>query len=509
MEDCFKVNKAKKPKQFGGKWNKQSILEFQKLSAALDLIIEECITTFYEPISKSICKLLAFEDQDTVPTLFVRGHCVSWNLLRKNIEAKHNDCLFIWVTPSDANPVNIALTAVKEAEDQDKKVRIDTFLAINTTTNFAAISERIGRLCSTSLNVLTLELNSPSQLADSITKELFLNSKGNLSSIQFAGDLLLLARRRYLVENYSLTEFRKCFILALINFCTSYQQSKKKDVHPHNLLQSYEHLLQGLSSLIQTSSETCSLESLLQLHYKIQTGEFFENEYLHLKNNSSKWKKEQWVARLRLLSKFLMNDEALQDKREACEDLIEHVSAPTENDENAVVEVPLKSKTKKTAADFLKNKQTAENKAKISEDQFKSVFIFLDDLFGNFLKSFVLPDLVGIDEDQKCLLRTSTTVELDVQLSGKNGQNPNCRNEDVCVIYQLLVNFNKECYTAELGDLFDAYKAIGIEDIRGCDLESRFFNAVGFLEYIGALQHVSDGVIRLLYLPSTTHNLFV
>lgn len=72
-------------------------------------------------------------------------------------------------------------------------------------------------------------------------------------------------------------------------------------------------------------------------------------------------------------------------------------------------------------------------------------------------------------------------------------------------MYHVLVDSNCETQQTDLNLAFEKFKAMLVNSkLSNCTLESRFFNALGQLEYTGVVVMGSEGIIRLVYLPTFT-----
>lgn len=70
-------------------------------------------------------------------------------------------------------------------------------------------------------------------------------------------------------------------------------------------------------------------------------------------------------------------------------------------------------------------------------------------------------------------------------------------------MYHVLVDLNTETQQTDINLTFEKFKALVINSkLPNCTIESRFYNALGQLEYIGAIVMGSEGVLRLVYLPT-------
>lgn len=76
--------------------------------------------------------------------------------------------------------------------------------------------DRINRLNYTFLNVSKLTLKPPSDLLYDVYDKLLNGSV--LGQVQISSEVLSVARKRYLYENFSLGEFRKTLVFALANY---------------------------------------------------------------------------------------------------------------------------------------------------------------------------------------------------------------------------------------------------------------------------------------------------
>lgn len=87
-------------------------------------------------------------------------------------------------------------------------------------TNFSNISQRISRILYLKLKVSTLQLPPPINFLEDISLELIQNHVLP-NNLRFSANLLMFANKRYLLENYSLKEYKKCLHFALADYSTN------------------------------------------------------------------------------------------------------------------------------------------------------------------------------------------------------------------------------------------------------------------------------------------------
>lgn len=75
---------------------------------------------------------------------------------------------------------------------------------------------------------------------------------------------------------------------------------------------------------------------------------------------------------------------------------------------------------------------------------------------------------------------------------------------DIVTLYHAIVDSNSESLQTDMLIAFEKFKAYLYETkIEKCDIQSRFFNALSQLEFIGAIVMASDDSFKLLYLPTS------
>lgn len=92
-------------------------------------------------------------------------------------------------------------------------------MVLNSPIMFSSVLDCVNRLSFTHLKVKKLVLDSPVNLLNCIYDKLINDS--SVYSVQISGEVLLFARKRYLYENFSLAELKKCLIFALANYVHS------------------------------------------------------------------------------------------------------------------------------------------------------------------------------------------------------------------------------------------------------------------------------------------------
>ncbi|KAI1731841.1 hypothetical protein Ddc_00680 [Ditylenchus destructor] len=440
---------------------------------------------------------------DRLPVLFIRGQYANdkWTFIQNHIKSEHTYCKFLPISASDAKPMIVIQNALKQKPqslfvllNQPESLEnnglieniieilhishVKTYLAINSTENPSAVCKRISRHSCTAFDVSIVELGSPADLLDGIMKKLLfhVDTRADLRGLRLSGELLHFARERYLFQNYSIEEFRKCLVCAMLMHCIASEacvnQISKGWVYVSEF--SYKHFLQGISCLLDYNPKEMSFENYLHVHCKLESG-----EYLKV---------------FKQLLVYLEQDECLEsDYGSKCKEIISLLAV--DDDQNVENRAP----TKTTRAEYLKNQKKSENKNKVTEPLAKQLLNFVEELLAcsKFEKSEMM---VTTNEKHSVFLRAATDIEFQTALNQSTNKESGFGQLDVCTICRLIVKFNSEALHIPLSEVFEVFKGENSFKSKDCDIdaESRFFNAIAYLDYVGVITCASEGFVKLI-----------
>ncbi|KAI1725344.1 hypothetical protein DdX_02000 [Ditylenchus destructor] len=459
-----------------------------------------------------------------LPVLFIRGQCANWTSIQNHIESEHTHCKFLLISASDAKPMILIQNALEKKPQslfvllrQPESLEnnglleniieilhishVNTYLAINSTENPSAVCKRISRHNCTAFDARIVELGSPADLLDGIMEKLLFraDTQSQLRGLRLSGELLNFTRGRYLFQNYSIVEFRKCLVCAVLMHCTASEACVNQINKTWMCVSPYKHFLQGMSCLLDYNPKEMSFEDYLHVYCNLESGEFLKV----FKENKPTWKRSAMKARLRQLLVYLEQDKLLVTQYGSkCKEIIS--SLEVDDDQNMENRAPTKStagknRPTKSAAEYMKDQSRSENKNKVTDQLAKQLLNFVEELLkcSEFEKREMM---VTTDEKHSVFLRASTDTEFQSALNQSANKRCGSGQLDICTICRLIVHFNTMASHIPLSGLFEVFKGENSFQLNDCDIdtESRFFNAIAYLDYVGVINCASEGFIKLL-----------
>ncbi|KAL7070317.1 hypothetical protein ACQ4LE_010596 [Meloidogyne hapla] len=517
-----------------------------RLVKELDFCIDEAVEKYFRDILEKITILIEQQCDEQIPAMVLSGHCIDWpiftrliNKLIPNIniikqKASSSDILKVF---EQIKPGKLILFLehdgsdylfFKEFVEKIKKLSLPIYLIFLTPISFSSVYEKMPRRVAIYMRLSNAAFHPFDAFLRTLFEETlplcFLHSNGILIKAP--------TQRLFEMDNRSLNSVRKSLLLALC--CYSIQNrkppTKQELISIQSQMKIYSALLGWFSIIF------CIDGGKTALHCKLQNDpESFKMLLEKIKSSSRIWTKDNWKGKLQSLFPILQQlGTELERERANCKQLINSLEnynklnvEEMENNAPGIVDSikndnnPRSSRSRfpirsiNTSSYLLqREKELKRLRNPIPESLYNELLNYLKTLFldrctqqkWKFIAEYNSTYAVNYFSAS---LSPALSTEIDYQLGEiskyqieKIGHKQQ-QQLDICLVYGILVQHGIDRSAIQLAKLFDTFYQFASK-IDGMELNARFMAAITQLEYIGAVKQISEGIIRLIYLPVAT-----
>nr|CAD2136340.1 unnamed protein product [Meloidogyne enterolobii] len=512
----------------------------------LDFCIDKAVERYFNDILQKIKILLEKKCDGQIPSMVLSGHCLDWaifirllNELIPNItikKAKSSDICKIFDEIEEDKLILFLehdgsdYLFFKEFIEKIKEMRVSTYLIFLTPISFSSVYEKMPRRVAIHLRLSNAAFHPFDAFLRILFEETlplcFLRSNGVLIKAP--------TQRLFEMDNRSLNSVRKSLLLALCFYSTLNRKppTKKELITIQTQMKIYSSLLGWFSIIF------CVNGGKTALHCKLQNNsEFYKILLDKLKLSSRIWTKDNWKGKLQSLLLIMQQLGAeLERERVNCKQLMNSLenhnklneevenNAPdseivnsTKNDGNPRLSrsrFPIRKSLNTSTFLLQREKDLKRLRNPLSDTLYNELLNYLNTLFLDRCvqqKWKFIAEYNSIDADNcfSASLSPALSAQIDYQLGEiskyefeKVGQKQQ-QQLDICLVYGILVQHGIDKSAIQLTKLFDNFYEFAPE-IDGMEFNARFMAAIAQLEYIGAVKQISEGIVRLIYLPVAT-----